>query len=143
MARGGEVFITKMPVVRIADLARAMTEELAPKYGFDAGKIETKIIGTKPGEKLYEELMSSEETRRAVELDKYFAVLPAFRGIYQDIAYDYPGASSEPVNNPYVSADRRPLSVAEIRTFLRQNGLLAKPAEKTKTRYWPGDKEEN
>ena len=67
-AQGGEVFITKMPVVRILDLAKAMIDLLAPKYGFDKNKIEISEIGQKPGEKLYEELMSNEETRRAIEL---------------------------------------------------------------------------
>ena len=141
MARGGEVFITKMPVVRIADLARAMIEELAPKYGFAPERIETKIIGTKPGEKLYEELMSTEETRRAVELERYFSVLPAFRGIYHDIAYDYTDVVSTNITNPYISAQEQPLSITEIRAFLRRNGLLATPAEATSARYWPGDKE--
>jgi len=142
LARGGEVFITKMPVVRIPDLARAMIEELAPKYGLDAAKIEVRTIGIKPGEKLYEELMSAEETRRAVEMQRYFAVLPAFRGIYQDIPYDYPDAIPGPVTNPYVSSEQPPLSVAEIRRFLKDNDLLAKPTEDTRARYWPGDKEE-
>ncbi len=32
LARGGEVFITKMPVVRILDLAQVMIQELAPVY---------------------------------------------------------------------------------------------------------------
>lgn len=67
--RGGEVFITKMPVIKIADLARVMIKELAPVYGYDSDKIKLKIIGSKPGEKLYEELMSQEETRRTVELE--------------------------------------------------------------------------
>jgi FlaA1/EpsC-like NDP-sugar epimerase len=142
MARGGEVFITKMPVVRISDLAQAMIEELAPLYGHSPANIDLRMIGTKPGEKLYEELMSAEETRRAVELERYFSVLPAFRGIYQDIAYDYEGIVSDKVTNPYISAEEAPLSVAEIRAFLKKNDLLAPPAEKADARYWPGDKKE-
>lgn len=141
IAQGGEVFITKMPVVRISDLANAMIEELAPRYGFKPEEIEIAEIGTKPGEKLYEELMSPEETRRAVELDEYFSVLPAFRGIYHDIPYDYPGILSAAVTNPYVSAEERPLSVNEIREFLRVNDLLDTPEQETAQRYWPGDKE--
>lgn len=142
MARGGEVFITKMPVVRIADLAQAMIEELAPVYGYKAMDIEVTEIGAKPGEKLYEELMSPEETRRAVELENYFSVLPAFRGIYRDIPYDYEGRMDKPVTNPYVSADEAALTVEKIRSFLRINGLLGTPMEASSQRYWPGDKEE-
>ncbi|KPV39042.1 capsule biosynthesis protein CapD [Thiohalorhabdus denitrificans] len=142
LAQGGEVFITKMPVVRIADLATAMIRSLAPRYGFGPDAIETQVIGTKPGEKLYEELMSDEETRRSVELPRYFAVLPAFRGIYHDIPYDYPEVVTEEVTNPYVSAREPAESPDWIQGFLERNGLLGEPEEETARRYWPGDKEE-
>ena len=128
LAYGGEVFITKMPVVRIADLATAMIEELSPLYGFDPEKIEIRIIGAKAGEKLYEELMNQEEIRRAVELRDYFSVLPAFRGVYHDIAYDYPDIVSEEVTRPYVSAEEAFMPVSEIKEFLRENDLLRDPA---------------
>ena len=52
LARGGEVFITKMPVVRIEDLAKAMIAELVPLHGHEADQIVIKEIGTKPVEKL-------------------------------------------------------------------------------------------
>ncbi len=141
-AKGGEVFITKMPVIRIADLATAMIDELASGYGYDPSEIAITEIGTKPGEKLYEELMSPEETRRAVELKDYFSVLPAFRGIYTDIDYSYPEFVSNDVTNPYVSENEPPMSIEELRVFLNQNNLLGKPKETTDKRYWPGDKEE-
>jgi FlaA1/EpsC-like NDP-sugar epimerase len=142
-AKGGEVFVTKMPVVRIEDLATAMIEELAPMYGKDAKDIEITEIGCKPGEKLYEELMSPEETRRTVELEQYFSVLPAFRGIYNDIDYSYKKMVTEDVDNPYVSEDEKPMNVDEIKMFLRDNHLLGQPADDADHRYWPGDKEEN
>jgi FlaA1/EpsC-like NDP-sugar epimerase len=142
MVRGGEVFIAKMPVMRISDLGQAMIEELAPRYGFNPDDIPVSEIGTKPGEKLYEELMSQEETRRAVELERYFSVLPAFRGIYNDIDYDYPGVVRRSLTNPYVSSDEDALSVEQIKQMLNDYGLLDEPAEASQNRYWPGDKEE-
>lgn len=141
-ARGGEVFITKMPVIRIADLAQAMIEELAHHYGYSPNSIEIIEIGTKPGEKLYEELMSDEETRRAVELSKYFAVLPAFRGIYNDIDYGYEGTVSTKIDDPYISSHQPHYSVEEIKEFLKEYDLLSFPVESSTDRYWPGDKEE-
>ncbi len=142
LARGGEVFITKMPVMRIENLAKAMIDVLAPRYGFDPENVEITEIGTKPGEKLYEELMSDEEMRRSVELSKYFSVLPAFRGIYQDIAYDYEDVISSSVDNPYVSSREVALSQEQTAEFLAKNRLLDKPLEDSASRYWPGDKEE-
>lgn len=141
LAQGGEVFITKMPVLRIADLAMAMIEELAPRYGYTATSIEIIEIGSKPGEKLYEELMSDEETRRAIELERYFSVLPAFRGIYHTIPYNYAGILTDKVTNPYISASEKALSVTEIKHFLSDKKLLNPPTEATSQRYWPGDKE--
>jgi len=142
LAKGGEIFITKMPVVRIIDLARAMIELFAPLDGHDPERMELQEIGTKPGEKLYEELMNEEEIRRAVELDSYFSVLPAFRGIYRDIEYDYEGIVNATVDDPYISAKQKALSVSDIRRLLVQYGLCEAPVDNDQTqRYWPGDKE--
>lgn len=141
IAQGGEVFITKMPIVRILDLAQAMIELLSPQYGHQPDDITIKIIGSKPGEKLYEELMSDEETRRAIELQDYFAVTPAFRGIYRDISYQYSPTQVNGVDNPYNSALEKPLSLQEIKDFLQHNNILddLQPSQHSQ-RYWPGDK---
>lgn len=141
-ACGGEVFITKMPVIRIKDLAEVMISELASIYGHNPESIEINVIGTKPGEKLYEELMSQEETRRAVELSNYFSVLPAFRGFYDDIDYRYTDVLSSSVSNPYVSSAEEVLTKEELLDFLRRNSLLdpTENDEQPPQRYWPGDK---
>lgn len=142
LAKGGEVFITKMPVVRISDLAQVMIDELAEAYGHLPRDVETVVIGTKPGEKLYEELMSDEETRRAIELDRYFAVTPAFVGLYENIQYSYDVEVSKIVEDPYNSAQQPVLSQAEIRNFLQTHNLLNQkaPGDELPERYWPGDK---
>ncbi len=138
LVRGGEVFITKMPVIKIKDLAEVMIQEAAPAFGYDPSDIGIKIIGTKPGEKMYEELMSDEETRRTVELENYFAVTPAFQGLYRDISYDYEDIVSENVTNPYHSGNEPPLTQAELRDFLKQNRLLDLDGANTPAeRYWP------
>ena len=124
MAKGGEVFVTKMPTVRIEDLAVAMIEELAPRYGHAPREIEIVEIGVKPGEKLYEELMNEEETRRAVELEKYFSVLPAFRGFTQQSDYSYSDTVNTTVAKAYISSQEVPLTRDEIKRLLRKNHLL-------------------
>jgi FlaA1/EpsC-like NDP-sugar epimerase len=139
LVSGGEVFITKMPVIRIKDLAEVMIQELAEKYGYKAENIKIKIIGTKPGEKMYEELMNTEETRRAIELVNYFAVTPAFKSLYRDIEYNYDNVVSETVSNPYNSAVETYLNKQQIKDFLYENRLL-EGVDITKhpdERYWP------
>lgn len=124
LARGGEVFVTKMPVVRISDLASVLIEELAPRYGHDPARIEIKTIGAKSGEKLFEELLSEEEIRRTVELRDYFAVLPAFKSVYQSIEYQYPGVLAEQVDRPYNSRIEPPMSPGDLRAYLREHRIL-------------------
>lgn len=140
LARGGEVFVTKMPVIRIQDLAEAMIRELAPVYGHGPENIRIETIGTKPGEKMYEELMSLEEIRRAWELRRYFVIMPAFANVYRDLIYKYPEVQSSEVTNPYHSGNESPLSKEQLTRFLTENELLLEdpaanqhPAE----RFWP------
>lgn len=144
LAKGGGVFITKMPVLRIKDLAEVMIEELASQYNYGPGDIKIEEIGTKPGEKLYEELMSEEEMRRALELEDYFVVLPAFRGIYRDISYDYDIIVSDKVDNPYNSSNEEPMTKNEIRSFLQDNNLIGLESlseDEVAKRYWPGEED--
>lgn len=75
-ANPGDIFITKMPVLKIKELAEVMIEELAPKYGHKPQDIEIKITGSRPGEKLWEELSSDEESRRIMEGEKYLCLPP-------------------------------------------------------------------
>ncbi|MHB1140950.1 MAG: polysaccharide biosynthesis protein [Sulfuricaulis sp.] len=124
LARGGEVFVTKMPVVRIKDLAEVMIEELAPLSGHDVKKIEIEVIGNKPGEKLYEELLNDEETRRTVELPNYFAVLPAFRSVYETIEYSYPDMGRPGVDQPYNSSVQPAMDKESLRAYLVDNSLI-------------------
>lgn len=124
LARGGEVFVTKMPVIRIADLAAVMVEVLAPVYGHSSENIEIKTIGTKSGEKLYEELMNEEEVRRTIELPLYFAVLPAFRAVYEVVDYSYPELISAQIDRVYNSSVEQAMTTAQLKDYLIQNHLL-------------------
>ncbi|UCH24163.1 MAG: polysaccharide biosynthesis protein [Deltaproteobacteria bacterium] len=121
---GGEVFVTKMPAIRIQDLAEVMIQELAPAYDHDPKNIQMKIIGHKPGEKMYEELLNLEETRRSWELSKYFVVLPAFTDIYRNITYDFPDIRSKNIASSYNSANVVPLSKKQLAKFLKEKNLL-------------------
>ena len=64
--QGGEVFVPKIPSMKMVDLAHAIAPE---------AKI--KIIGIRPGEKLHEALISEDEARTTVELDDMYVVQPA------------------------------------------------------------------
>ncbi len=124
LANGGEVFITKMPVIRIKDLAEVMIEELAPVCGFDPGDIKIEVIGNKPGEKMYEELMNSEETRRTMELERFYVVLPVFGSVYRGTDYTYMGSVTSGIDKPYNSEIIEPMTKDKLKVFLYKNNLL-------------------
>ena len=124
LAKGGEVFVTKMPIVRIKDLAEVMIEEMAEKYGFKPVDIKMEEIGPKAGEKLYEELLNEEETRRTFELEKYFVIKPAFKSVYEEIEYSYEGTKSTQVARPYNSSVEPSMGKEELRVYLNKHKLL-------------------
>jgi len=124
LACGGEVFVTKMDTIIIKDLAEVMIQELSDVHGFKPDDIKIQVIGTKPGEKMYEELLNTEETRRAWELERYFSILPAFRSIYRNVNYDYKKILSKEVNNPYHSGNESPLPKGTLAAFLKEHNLL-------------------
>ncbi len=76
LSRGGEIFILKMPALRVKDLAETMIEKFALEYGFEPTEIKIKEIGKRPGEKLYEELMTEYEAEYAYENEEMLIILP-------------------------------------------------------------------
>lgn len=125
LAKGGEIFITKMPVLKIADLARVMIDRLAPLYGHDPAAIEITEVGARPGEKLWEELSTDEEAGRLLEGEKFLAVLPAGHTRAQrESEFTYEAVRMEPSDVVYHS-DRQPLmSYQEISALLDVEGVL-------------------
>lgn len=116
---GGEVFVTKMHALRIADLARAMANLLR------GGTCDFVRVGPRPGEKLYEELVSLDEIPRTLDLPRLLIILPAPETVY----LDRPSVSSYPDGKPldreWHSSKDTLMSVAEIEQFLGEHKLLA------------------
>ncbi len=123
LALPGDVLVTKMPAIRISDLAEVMVREFAPRCGRDPASIEITVRGQRPGEKLYEELMNEEETRRSFELQRYFVVRPAMSGTGGELP-SYEGDRPVPVDRAYNSANVPVLSQPELTAFLYANELL-------------------
>jgi len=66
---GGEIYVKKIPSMKIVDIARAI-----------APKAKLKIIGTRPGEKLHEEMVSIEDAPYTYEYPSHFKILPQIHG---------------------------------------------------------------
>jgi UDP-N-acetylglucosamine 4,6-dehydratase len=65
LMKGGEVFVPKIPSMRIADLATT----IAPHLAHD-------IVGIRPGEKMHEIMITEDDARMTVELDDRYVILP-------------------------------------------------------------------
>lgn len=65
--KGGEIFVPKIYSMRIIDLANAIAPEA-----------EKKVIGIRPGEKIHETLLTSDESRHSLEFDNYFVIEPEY-----------------------------------------------------------------
>jgi len=64
-AKGGEIFVPKIPSYHITDVAKAIGPEC-----------EYPIIGIRPGEKIHEEMITASDSFNTVDIGKYFAILP-------------------------------------------------------------------
>ncbi len=65
--KGGEIFVPKIPSMKITDLVEAI-----------APNCKTKIIGIRPGEKLHEVLITEDESQNVRKFDDYFVIQPSF-----------------------------------------------------------------
>jgi UDP-N-acetylglucosamine 4,6-dehydratase len=67
LMRGGEVFVPKLPSMRMADVAKAMAPHLP-----------VRTIGIRPGEKLHEVMVTEDDARHTLELPDRYVIEPAF-----------------------------------------------------------------
>jgi UDP-N-acetylglucosamine 4,6-dehydratase/5-epimerase len=65
-AEGGEIYVKKVPSMKVTDIARAIDETA-----------EHEVIGIRPGEKLHEQMISPEDAAHTYEYDAYYKILPA------------------------------------------------------------------
>ena len=65
-ARGGEIFVPKIPSYRITDVAKAIGPEC-----------EHPVVGIRPGEKIHEEMITQGDSFNTVDLGPYYAILPS------------------------------------------------------------------
>ncbi|MGE5403935.1 MAG: UDP-N-acetylglucosamine 4,6-dehydratase family protein [Candidatus Saccharibacteria bacterium] len=110
IAHGGETFVFKMPVIKIGDLARGVIE-------LSGANTDTKVIGLRPGEKMYEELLTEEESNRALETEDMFVVLP-FHGDCNEWSAHYSYAKRAAIGT-YTSEGQAVMSYEELKEILR------------------------
>jgi UDP-N-acetylglucosamine 4,6-dehydratase len=112
-AQGGEIFVPKIPSYRITDVAEAIGPECRKE-----------IVGIRPGEKVHEEMITVSDGYNTIDLERYFAILPATgendTGSIVDEYCARSGAKRVPPGFSYNSGSNSDfLTVAQIRELIR------------------------
>jgi len=91
LMRGGEIFVPKIPSMKLTDLVTAIAPGVAHK-----------VVGIRPGEKLHEVMITSDDARNTLELDDRYVITPAFPFWTRD-HLDLNGATKVPDEFRYAS----------------------------------------
>jgi UDP-N-acetylglucosamine 4,6-dehydratase/5-epimerase len=91
MMLGGEIFVPKIPSMRMTELAQAMAPNLP-----------LKMVGIRPGEKLHEVMITEDDSRQTYELTDRFVIEPAF-AFWQHAPYERLNARPVPDGFRYAS----------------------------------------
>ncbi|WP_201590280.1 UDP-N-acetylglucosamine 4,6-dehydratase (inverting) [Psychrobacter pulmonis] len=107
---GGEIYVKKIPSIKLVDLAKT----IAPNAELD-------IVGIRPGEKLHEQMIGSEDAYYTYEYNKYFKILPAINDWWRTPERIKNG-KKVPDNFTYAS-DTNPewMTTSELNIWLREN----------------------
>jgi len=106
LMHGGEVFVPRIPSMKILDLAEAV-----------APGAKTHEIGIRPGEKLHEEMIAADDSRRTIALSDRYIILPTVA------EWGYEPLSGDSVADGFAyrsDSNDTWLSVAEIRKLLQE-----------------------
>jgi UDP-N-acetylglucosamine 4,6-dehydratase len=109
MMQGGEIFVPKIPSMRIVDVARTMAPHLPHK-----------VIGIRPGEKLHEVMITEDDSRQTFELRDRYVIEPAF-AFWTHEPYERLGARpvtdgfryASDINDDWLNSDQLTRLIAE------------------------------
>jgi UDP-N-acetylglucosamine 4,6-dehydratase len=110
---GGEIFVPKIPSMRIVDLAEAI-----------APGCEQEIVGIRPGEKVHELLITRDDARLTLEFDDYFVIKPGIHMWNPKESQVYGGRQGRPVAPDFEYASNsndRWISVERLRELVEES----------------------
>jgi len=110
MMRGGEIFVPKIPSMRIVDLAQCFGPDLP-----------LRVVGIRPGEKLHEVMVTEDDSRLTLELGDRYVIEPAFAW-WQRGPYTASGAKPVPDGFRFASDTNTDwLDAERLRTLIAAN----------------------
>ena len=111
---GGEIFVPKIPSMKVVDLAKA----IAP-----ACRLE--VVGIRPGEKLHEVMIQGDESRNTFEYDTHYVIAPAF---HEWSAFDFRSNGGRPVADGFTyssDGNNHWLTLDELRAMAEAPAAVA------------------
>jgi len=107
---GGEIYVKKIPSMKVTDIARA----IAPAAQFD-------IVGIRPGEKLHEQMISSEDAPHTYEYESHYKILPAIHNWSRDAARINGGSPVHPDFTYSSDNNQEWMGIETLSTWIAQN----------------------
>lgn len=105
---GGELYVKKIPSMKMPDLAKAIAPDL-----------KIKEVGIRPGEKIHEQMITVADAPNTIELNDYYIILPQID--LENINHIYPNAKRVPENFEYHSGNNdRWLTVDDMRKLISE-----------------------
>ncbi len=89
---GGEIFVPKIPSVKVVDLARAMGPQIPQK-----------VVGIRPGEKLHEVMCPADDAHLTLEFEDHYVICPAIKFHQREMQYtaNVVGERGQPVPDAF------------------------------------------
>ncbi len=99
--KGEELFVKKIPSVKVTDIAKAI-----------APNIEQKVVGIRPGEKLHEMMISSDDARNTIDIGGYYVILPEVNAQQKSVLVNEDFIYRSDINEDW-------LSIEQIEKFIK------------------------
>lgn len=118
LGKGSEIFIPKLKAYSIKNIKEILFDLLE--------NTDEDIIGLRPGEKLQETLINSDELRYTWELNDMYMIINPFYSMFHEHSIEdlYKGIKKIELTNPYSSDNVERLTNEELKTLLKMSGLL-------------------
>jgi len=107
---GGEIYVKKIPSMKVTDIARTIN---------DKAKLEE--VGIRPGEKLHEQMIGSEDAIYTYEYPKYFKILPSINDWSKDLSRIGDGRKVDPEFTYTSNNNLDWMSIHELRKWIKEN----------------------
>ena len=106
--QGGELYVKKIPSMKMPDLARAM-----------APNLKIKEVGIRPGEKIHEQMITKEDARNTLEFGDYYIILPEID--LENISHKYPEGKPVADDFEYHSGNNdRWLTISDMQKLIEE-----------------------